>query len=154
MGSDNTFNHASAEACFPESAAVPSAPLAGVLGTRSSNFLRLTSSRTDNVSSLATCTHLTFRKVAKTSVKPHFCLPNRCFTRLPEAPRPHRRRPFWTPPELVFYDVPALSHQKRHVFPSLRCDGSDSQVCRMIALSWSSKMAQNDSRGLPSDVTF
>ena len=47
-----------------------------------------------------------------------------------------------------------LGHEKRHVFQSLRCDGSDSQVCRMIGLSWSSKMAQNCSRGLPFDVTF
>ena len=67
---------------------MPSAPLGGVLGTRSSNLLRLTSSRTDKVNSLRACTHQLLAKVLKTLVKPYVSMPNRCFTRMPEPPAP------------------------------------------------------------------
>ena len=95
-------------------------------------FPRLTSSRTNNVSSLRACSQPPFWKVTKTQLKPHSCMPNECFTKRPEVRRLRRRRPTGSRQNTCFTVFKSLGHQKRGVSLSRRRDGSDGQACRMI----------------------
>ena len=68
------LERSAAEAVAYKSAAVRSAPLAGVLSTRveKPQLKSLFLLRTDKVSSLEACTHQPFLKVSRTLVKLHF----------------------------------------------------------------------------------